>query len=193
MFTPYWALLLGVPLSFALRLAQHLGVLSTVALAGGYRQVAGGRWYWSHESGATQAEINIHLSMMSALSIYTVLMRTNSPKQPGCLQLLQLIEKLNSISQARLNFQRRPILCTTLYRNLMQSCNFGGTFDQLFFCMFLWNFYRRCPSTSSILWCKKSKMTKNSNQGAVGVMKKKKQGEATAHRCILRCLTQLAF
>ena len=62
----------------------------TVALAGGYRQVAGGRWYWSHESGATQAEINIHLSMMSALSIYTVLMRTNSPKQPGCLQLIKL-------------------------------------------------------------------------------------------------------
>ena len=26
--------------------------------------------------------------MMSALSIYTVLMRTNSPKQPGCLQLI---------------------------------------------------------------------------------------------------------
>ena len=73
------------------RLAQHLGVLSTVALAGGYRQVAGGRWYWSHESGATQAEINIHLSMMSALSIYTVLMRTNSPKQPGCLQLIIFI------------------------------------------------------------------------------------------------------
>ena len=34
-----------------------------------------------------QAEINIHLSMMSALSIYTVLMRTNSPKQPGCLHV----------------------------------------------------------------------------------------------------------
>ena len=71
--------------NIVLRLAQHLGVLSTVALAGGYRQLAGGRWYWSHESGATQAEKNIHLSMMSALSIYTVLMRTNSPKQPGCL------------------------------------------------------------------------------------------------------------
>ena len=28
-----------------------IGVLSTVALAGG-------RWYWSHESGATQGEIN---------------------------------------------------------------------------------------------------------------------------------------
>ena len=54
-------MLLGVPLSFALHLAQHVGVLSTVALAGGYRQVAGGRWYWSHESEATQAEINIHL------------------------------------------------------------------------------------------------------------------------------------
>ena len=36
---------MGVPLSFALRSAQHLGVLSTVALAGGYRQVAGGHWY----------------------------------------------------------------------------------------------------------------------------------------------------
>ena len=95
MFTPYWALLLGVPLSFALRSAQHLGVLSTVALTGGYRQVAGGRWYWSHESVATQAEINIHLSMMSALSIYTVLMRTNSPKQSGCLQLTRKEDRFN--------------------------------------------------------------------------------------------------
>ena len=24
------------------------------------------------------------------------------------------------------------VLCTTLYRNLMQASNFGGTFDQLF-------------------------------------------------------------
>ena len=24
-----------------------------------------------------------------------------------------------------------PFLCTTLYRNLMQASNFGGTFDQL--------------------------------------------------------------
>ena len=36
------------------------------------------------------------------------------------------------ISRARLNFRRRPILCTTLYRNLMQAGNFDGTFDQRF-------------------------------------------------------------
>ena len=56
-------------------------------------------------------------------------------------------------------------LCTILYRNLRQASNFGGTFDQLFF-EFLWNFHRRCLSTSSIPWCKKSKMTKTSNQGS---------------------------
>ena len=37
---------------------EHLGVLSTVALAGGYRQVTGGRWYDAHKSGAAQAETN---------------------------------------------------------------------------------------------------------------------------------------
>ena len=41
-FTPYRALLLGVPLSFALHFAQHLGVLSTVALAGGLQ--TSGKW-----------------------------------------------------------------------------------------------------------------------------------------------------
>ena len=30
---------------------------------------------------------------------------------------------------------------------------------------FLWNFHRRCLWTSSIPWCKKVKMIKNSNQG----------------------------
>ena len=43
--------------------------------------------------------------------------------------------KLNSISRERLNFRRRPSLCTTLYRNLMQASNFGGAFDQLFLCI----------------------------------------------------------
>ena len=66
-------------------------------------------------------------------------------------------KKLNSISRERLNFRRRPFLCTTLYRNLMQASNFGGTFDQLFLWIFLWNFHRRCLFTYSILWCKKVK------------------------------------
>ena len=49
------------------------------------------------------------------------------------------------------------VLCTTLYRNLMQASNFSGTFNQLFLWIFLWNFHRRCLSTSSIPWCKKVK------------------------------------
>ena len=81
------------------------------------------------------------------------------------MEIVQAVKKLNSISRERLNFRRRPFLCTTLYRNPMQASNFGGTFDQLFLWIFLWNFHRRCLSTSSIPWCKKVKMTKNSNQG----------------------------
>ena len=64
-------------------------------------------------------------------------------------------KKLNSISRERLNFRRRPVLCTTLYRNLMQASNFGGSFDQLFLWIVSWNFHRRCLSTFSIPWCKK--------------------------------------
>ena len=64
---------------------------------------------------------------------------------------------LNSISRGRLNSRRRPILCTTLYRNLMQASNFGGIFDQPFLWIFLWNFHRRCASTSSIWRSKKVK------------------------------------
>ena len=56
-----------------------------------------------------------------------------------------------------MNFRRRAILCTILYRNLMQASNFGGAFDQLFLWIFLWNFYRRCLSTCFIPWCKKVK------------------------------------
>ena len=65
-------------------------------------------------------------------------------------------KKVKSISWARLNFRRRPFLCTTLYRNLMQASNFGGTFDQFFLWTFLWNFHRRCLSSVFIPWCKKS-------------------------------------
>ena len=122
------------------------------------------------------------------------------------MEIVQAVKKLNSISRERLNFRRRPILCTTLYRNLstfcllphshqpnpfpiivqsphlyfksqteeaperarrlsptsrlclifyrnlMQTSNFGGTFDQLFLRIFLSNFHRRCLSTFSIPW-----------------------------------------
>ena len=51
-----------------------------------------------------------------------------------------------------------PVLCTAMYRNLLPASNFGGTFDQLFLWIFLW-FLQKLPLL------KKSKMTKNSNQG----------------------------
>ena len=76
--------------------------------------------------------------------------------------------QFNLRSRARLNFRRRPILCTTLYWNLMQASNFGGTFDQLF----LWIFYETFTEDAPLLLlnhgAKKSKMTKNSNEGGGG-------------------------
>ena len=56
---------------------------------------------------------------------------------PNFIEIVQADRKLNSISRVRLNFRRRPILCTTLYRNLMLASNFGGTFDQPFLRIFL--------------------------------------------------------
>ena len=88
-----------------------------------------------------------------------------SPVEPLGLRL-DGAKSLNSISRARLNFRRRPFLRTTLLcRNPIQASNFGGAFDQLFLWIFLCNFHRWCLSTLSIPWCKKVKMTRNSNQG----------------------------
>ena len=90
---------------------------------------------------------------------------------PNFMEIVQAVKKLNSISRERLNFRRRPILCTTLYRNPMQASNFGGPFDQLFLRIFLSNFHRRCLSTSSIQWCKKVKNDqKLKSMGGGGVL-----------------------
>ena len=71
--------------------------------------------------------------------------------------------KLNLASAIELS--ETAILCTTLYRNPIQASNFGGTFDQLF----LRIFYEIFTEDVSLLFlyhgAKKSKMTKNSNQG----------------------------
>ena len=45
------------------------------------------------------------------------------------LQEVKNFSLLNSIPRARLNFRRRLILCTTLYRNPIQASNFDGTFN----------------------------------------------------------------
>ena len=52
------------------------------------------------------------------------------------MEIVQAVKMLNSISRERLNFRRRPVLCTTLYINPIQASNFGGTFDKLFFELF---------------------------------------------------------
>ena len=60
--------------------------------------------------------------------------------------------RLSSFPQARLNFRRRPIWGTTLYRKQMQAPNFAGRFDQLSLSIFLrfspkiplYLFYTRC-------------------------------------------------
>ena len=84
---------------------------------------------------------------------------------PSFIKIVQAVKKLNSISRAQLNFRRRPILCTTLYRNLKQASNFGGPFDQLFLWIFLWNLTEDSSLLLLYYGAKKSKMTKNSNQG----------------------------
>ena len=84
------------------------------------------------------------------------------------ITVVQAIKKLTSISRAWLNFRRRPVLCTTLYRNLMQASNFGGTFDQLFLWIFFCEIFTEDASPLRLYQgAKKVKMTKNSNQGGV--------------------------
>ena len=56
-----------------------------------------------------------------------------------------------------IELRRRPILCTTLYRNLMEAGNFGGAFDQLFFWIL---------STSSIPCKKVRKWPKLKSRGS---------------------------
>ena len=46
------------------------------------------------------------------------------------MDILQKLKKLNSTLRAQLNFQRLPILFTTLYRKPIQA-SFGGVFDEL--------------------------------------------------------------
>ena len=61
-------------------------------------------------------------------------------------------KKLNSISRERLNFRRRPFLCTTLYRNLTQlRWHIWPTFP--------WIFYEIFTEDASllVLYCKRVK------------------------------------
>ena len=63
-------------------------------------------------------------------------------------------KKLNSISRARLDFRRLPILCTTLYKPYASE-QLRSLIRPTFLLKFLWSFHRRCLSTSSVPWFKK--------------------------------------
>ena len=67
-----------------------------------------------------------------------------SPTSDTCQSVAILMNRRPPISRARLNFRRRPILCTTLYRNPMQASNFGGAFDQLLLHLFV-EFSQKMP------------------------------------------------
>ena len=99
------------------------------------------------------------------------------------MDIVQTVKKLNSISRAQLNFRKRPILCPTLYRNLKQASNFGGSRDQLFLWILLWNFYRRCLSASSLPCCKKVKNgQKLKSRGPALKLQTNLRGENTKHQ-----------
>ena len=56
------------------------------------------------------------------------------------MQIFEAVPDLNSFLYAgvRMNFQKRPILCTALYKTIKPiRGNFGGTFGQLFLQIFL--------------------------------------------------------
>ena len=67
--------------------------------------------------------------------------------------MVQAVKRFNSISRARLNFRRRPILSAILYRNPIHA-KLRWHIWPTFLWNFLCGFHRRCLSTISIPWCK---------------------------------------
>ena len=75
---------------------------------------------------------------------------------------------LNSISREWLNFWRRSILCTTLYRNPMQASNSVAHLTNFSFEFFYKIFTEDASLRLLYHGAKRSKMTKNSNQRGGG-------------------------
>ena len=86
------------------------------------------------------------------------------------------MEIVKAVKKGKFNLARAIELSDTadcvynLYRNPIQVSNFEGTFGQLF----LWIFFATFTEDASLLFlyhgAKKSKMTKNSNQGDIKAM-----------------------
>ena len=71
------------------------------------------------------------------------------------MEIVQAVKKLNSILRERLNFWRRPVLCTTLYRNpKYKRATSVAHLTNFSFELFLWNFHTKCPSNRRYAWDK---------------------------------------
>ena len=94
---------------------------------------------------------------------------------PSLIKIVQAIKKLNSISRARWNFRRRPILCTTLYRNLMQSEQLWWHMWPIFSLNFFMKFSQRMPLYFFYTMVQKSqKWPKTQIKGMGPALKEKK-------------------
>ena len=76
------------------------------------------------------------------------------------------VKKLSSISRARLNFRRRPVLCTSLYKHPIQASDFGGTFANFSFDVFV-QFSHKMPLLLPYHGGKAQKWPKTPFKGAV--------------------------
>ena len=84
---------------------------------------------------------------------------------PSFVKIIQAIKKLNSISRARLNFRRRPFLCTTWVETLCKRATSVAHLTNFSF-EFVYEIFTEDASLLLLFRsAKKSKMTKNSNQG----------------------------
>ena len=83
------------------------------------------------------------------------------------MKIVQAVKKLNSISRDRLNFRRRPILCTCT-EIVNKRAALVAYFTNFSFEVFLYNFDTRCPFTFSIHGEKSQKWPKNWNQEGGG-------------------------
>ena len=73
------------------------------------------------------------------------------------MEIVQRLEKLNSISRARLNFRRRPFCVQLCIETFCQRATSVAHLTNFSFDFFLWYSHRRCLFTSAIQWCKKVK------------------------------------
>ena len=81
------------------------------------------------------------------------------------MEIVQVVKKLNSISRERLNFRRRPILVQlcmeTLYKRATSVAHLANFSFEFFYAILT----QDAPLLFIYHGAKKSKMTKNSNQG----------------------------